>query len=276
VVERIVVSHKPDHGSLPRPGSAGQTAGRLHNDTAYGFTGEERNGVPVVVHRVPFLSLTEKDLPGVRDARLARALQAAMSGLSGKALIAALERFQAEGPYKGIRHVRIAEVVGVIAIRDREGRAYKGYASGGNYRFDVWELPDGRWDAEVVSMFDAHNPAYRSRMRDSHHNPRKIMSLMIGDAVAYESPDTGRRVIARVRKFDQRNKQLYLDAHNETGKLDERHADPDDHFRNFSKTPNALRAIKVRQVRVDETGRVFDPGPQDRESRSARKQAAAG
>jgi CRISPR-associated endonuclease Csn1 len=275
VIDRIVVSHKPDHGSLPKAGAGGQTAGQLHNDTAYGFTGAERNGVPVVVRRVPFLSLSEKDIPSIRDRPLAEALLRKIEGLSGKDLISALERFQSGGPYKGIRHVRVTEVVSVIPIRDENGVAYKGYASGGNYRFDVWELPDGKWDAEVVSMFDAHQPAFQSRMRDLHHNPRKIMSLTIGDMVAYNSPDTGQTVVARVRKFDQRNKQIYLDKHNEAGKFDERHADVDDAFRNFSKTPNALKTVKVRQVRVDETGSVFDPGPQDRESRLARKQKAA-
>jgi CRISPR-associated endonuclease Csn1 len=33
-IDRIVVSHKPDHGTLPRLGKMGQTAGQLHNDTA--------------------------------------------------------------------------------------------------------------------------------------------------------------------------------------------------------------------------------------------------
>ncbi|HTM78911.1 MAG TPA: type II CRISPR RNA-guided endonuclease Cas9, partial [Devosia sp.] len=142
---------------------------------------------------------------------------------------------------------------------------------GGNHSFDLWELPDGKWEAEVVSVFDAHNPERASEMLGKHHNPRKIMSLKIGDMVAYRGK-SGDRVVARVRKFDQRNKQIYFDAHNEAGALDKRHRDPDDPFVNFSKTPNALRAIEARQVRVDEIGQVFDPGPQDRESRLARKQ----
>lgn len=87
------------------------------------------------------------------------------------------------------------------------------------------------------------------------------MSLQIGDMVAYEHPESGERVIARVRKFDQRNKQIYLDPHNEGGRLDDRHKDEADPFRSFSKRPNALKAIKARQVRVDEIGRVWDPGP---------------
>ena len=282
-VEKIIVSHKPDHGTLPTRDRPGSTAGQLHNDTAYGFVYElrdgervpaERNGVPMVVRRKPFLSLDPKDLPSIRDDRLRDHLEQETYGLSGKDFGEALRRIQASDPrYKGIRRVRMTEVVSVVPMKDRTGKIYKGYAAGGNFRCDIWELPDGRWDAEVVSVFDAHRPDYRSPMTDLHHNPRRVMSLRQGDMVAYRHPDTGERIVARVRKFDQRNKQIYLDAHNEAGKLDDRHKDGDDSFRNFSKTPNALRHIEVRQIRVDEIGQVFDPGPQDRESRQARKAA---
>ncbi|WP_404403417.1 type II CRISPR RNA-guided endonuclease Cas9 [Pelagibacterium halotolerans] len=272
VVERIVVSHKPDHGRLPTRDNPGSTAGQLHNDTAYGFTGEERNGVPVVVRRKPFLSLEPKDIASIRDDQLRRHLETETYGLSGKAFSDALRRIQEnDRRYKGIRRARVTEVVSVIPIKDKNGKPYKGYAAGGNFRCDIWELPDGKWDAEVVSVFDAHRSDYRSPMTELFHNPRKVMSLRQGDMVAYTHPENGGRIIARVRKFDQRNKQIYLDAHNEAGELDKRHKDEDDPFRNFSKTPNALRAIEVRQVRVDEIGRVLDPGPQDRESRNARK-----
>jgi len=274
VVDRIVVSHKPDHGTLPTPDRPGSTAGQLHNETAYGLTGEEQKGAPVVVRRKPFLSLEPKDLPLIRDLLLRDHLETETYGCSGNDFKKVLVDIQQKDPrYKGIRRVRITEVVSVIPIRNSSGKAYKGYAAGGNHRCDIWELPDGRWDAEIVSVYDAHRLNRRSVMLEAHHNPRKIMSLQQGDMVAYERPDTGERVIARVRKFDQRNKQIYLDAHNEAGELDKRHKDVDDAFRNFSKTPNALRGVNVRQIRVDEIGQVFDPGPQDRESRQARKQA---
>lgn len=229
--------------------------------------------MPIVVRRKPFLSLEPKDLPSIRDDQLRDHLETETYGLTGKDFTAALQRIKDRDPrYRGIRRVRVVEVVSVIPIADRHGKVYKGYAAGGNFRYDVWELPDGRWDAEVVSVFDAHRADYVSPMPTIHHNPRKTISLKLGDMVAYEHPDTGQRIVARVRKFDQRNKQIYLDAHNEAGKLDDRHKDANDLFRNFSKTPNALKAIKVRQVRIDEIGQVFDPGPQDRASRDARKQ----
>src|SRR5690606_28452206 len=58
-LEKLVVSHKPDHGSFPwmtkGNGKAGhtQTSGALHNDTAYGLVGPGKNGNWKVVSRAP-------------------------------------------------------------------------------------------------------------------------------------------------------------------------------------------------------------------------------
>lgn len=52
---RVTVSHKPDHGRKGRPEkSRDVTGGRLHNDTAYGFTGQVAadGKTPIVVHRI--------------------------------------------------------------------------------------------------------------------------------------------------------------------------------------------------------------------------------
>lgn len=272
VVDRIIVSHKPDHGTLPKAGEGGSTAGQLHNDTAYGITGEiDDKGNPVVVRRKPFLSLTDKEIHTIRDKELRESLYTATAGLSGRDFTAALDRFRrTDRKFSGIRRVRVIEGLAVIPIRDKNGEVYKGYKGGSNYRYDVWELRDGSWDAEVVSMFDAHQPDWVPGMRAKHHNARKVLSLQQNDMVAYD--DGGRRVIARVRKFGQ-NKQIWFDGHKEGGKLDDRHRNPDDPFRDFSKMPAGLKQIKLRQIRVDEIGRVFDPGPQDRQAREARKAA---
>ncbi len=268
VIDRIVVSHKSDHGSLPKPGAKSSTAGSLHNDTAYGFTGEERNGVPVVVHRVPFSSLDEKALPSVRDRDLAAALLPRIRGLAGKELAAALSAFAAEGPWRGIRHVRVIEPLNVIAIRDDAGRAYKGYKGDANHRYDVWELPGGKWIEEVVSMFHAHQPDWQSQIRLAHPAARRVLSLHQNDMVAYEHPSEG-HTIARVVKFT--SGQVTFAGHREGGALKSRDTDKQDAFRYFYKAAGAMKAIGLRQVRIDEIGRIFDPGPQDRESRSRRQ-----
>jgi CRISPR-associated endonuclease Csn1 len=269
-VGAIVVSHKPDHGTVSREGYArgrGQTAGKLHNDTAYGQTDDkDEKGNAHVVRRIPITGIkSAADLKKIRvnahgHSELLDRLAAATFGLEGKTFEQAVVDFvKGDAKFKGLRHVRITEVENPIWVTHGDGRHKKGYLPGGNDRFDVWELPDGKWDAEVVTTFDAHRPDFVPRMRRDNHNARKIMSLKKGDMVAYNDPDSGERVIAIVRKFDQRGKQLYLDAHNEAGNLDKR--EKEGTYKPLRPRPNPLKQYRPRQVRLDEIGQVFDPGP---------------
>lgn len=264
VVNGIVVSHRPDHGTASKGGLAkgrDRTAGALHNDTAYGLTGTtDAKGTPLVVHRIPLQSLKPEHLGddpgrGVRD----MALRAALAEFAkGQKLEDALRRFPTHGPldYRGIRRLRVIEPLNVIPVRDRQGRPYKGYKGDSNYRYDVWEMPDGAWQAEVVSMFDAHQPGWTSAIRQGCPTARKVLGLHRDDVLAVERD--GQRELLRVVKFSP--KQLALAAPNETGKLKDRAADPDDPFRYVYPSPGTLKSWCARQVRIDELGRVLDPG----------------
>jgi len=268
-VNAIVVSHRPDHGTASKAGlprGRDQTAGKLHNDTAYGLTGEaDGRDNQLVVHRVPLGALKPGDLDRVRDCKLRKALQAFTAGREGKEFERAVARFAevAPPPFRGLRRVRVLEPLSVIPIRDADGRAYKGYKGDSNYRYDVWELPDGRWVAEVVSMFDAHQPGWTSAIRADCPTARKVLRLHRDDVLAIER--TGERELVRVVKFRQTG-QLTLAAPEEAGDLKKRDAasDQSDPFKYLYAAAGTLRAWKARQVRLDELGRVFDPGPRSR------------
>ncbi|MGK6315533.1 type II CRISPR RNA-guided endonuclease Cas9 [Neorhizobium sp. DT-125] len=272
-VNGIVVSHKPDHGTVSRKGyneGKGQTAGKLHNDTAYGF-GTDENGNPVAVRRKPFMALEAKDLPLIRDEVLRAELHNTIGGLTDrKALQEALVSFRRNHPrFKGIRRVRMAETLSIIPIRDKSGKTYKGYKGDANYRYDVWETLDGKWQAEVVSMFDAHQPGWQSTVHRAHPTARRVLRLQQNDMVAYEHPRDG-YTIGRVVKFNVAG-IIYFASHRESGSLKARDADKEDPFKYFSKSAAGLKDIQCRQIRIDEAGRVFDPGPQDRASKPVRK-----
>lgn len=268
----IIVSHRVDHGTVAKAGLArgrDQTAGKLHNDTAYGLTGEkDKKGNDLVVHRVPLESLRKADkIEDVRDPDLRVALLSWTKGLDGKAFEARLLAFPVLGPlqYRGIRRLRIVEPLSVIAIRDRDGRAYKGYKGDSNHRYDVWELKDGKWVAEVVSMFDAHQESWSSTTKRDNPTAMKVLSLHQGDMLAIE-PDGGGRKLMLVVKFGQ-NGQITLAEPHEAGDLKRRDATSSDldPFKYFSPTPGGLKRVKARQVKVDELGRVLDPGPRYRD-----------
>ncbi len=265
-LERMTVSHRPDRGSPTAPGRAnprGSTAGRLHNDTAYGIAGPaDARGAHLVVHRVPLDNLKRPaDVERVRDENLRQALLDATEGLSGKDFSAALANFsEREGLYKGLRRVRVLERLRVIPIHDKTGLPYKAYKGDANYRFDIWELPDGGWTGEVVSMFDAHRPDWRSSVKDEHPTARKVLRLHKDDLLAIGVG--AERVIQRVVKFSA-NGSMQLAGHREAGSLKARDAKPDseDYFKYINTSASGLKKMRARQVRVDETGRIYDPGP---------------
>jgi len=262
---RVTVSHKPDHGRKGRPSRHRDvTAGRLHNDTAYGFTGETASDgkTPIVVHRVPLPSLKPADISRIPDKVLREALSNAVYGLDGKRFEEALARFSREHPvFRGIRRVRVRETLNVIAIRDRHGRAYKGYKGDANARFDVWRLPDGKWTSDVVSMFDAHQPGQADRR--PHPAAKKLLSLRQNDMLAIERGG-GPAQMVRVVKFSG-NGTIALAPDNEAGALKARDATPVDvdPFKYIYSSASGLKSLKARQIRVDPLGRVFDPGPRD-------------
>ena len=264
----VTVSHKPDHGRKrqPKPGRDVTTA-RLHNDTAYGLTGEfaADGKTPIVVHRVPLASLKPKDLTDpmrVPDKTLRDALYEATRERSGKEFEQALAQFSKLDPlFKGIRRVRVREPLKVIPIHDSSGRAYKAYKGDSNARYDVWRMPDGKWIHDIVSMFDAHQPQIIERR--PHPAAKKMLSLRQNDLLAIER-NGGPPEILRVVKFST-NGSLALAAANEAGALKARDAAPvdTDPFKYFYATSGSLKKIKARQVRVDPLGRVFDPGPRE-------------
>lgn len=270
-VNRIIVSHRPDHGSLGDvSGKRNQrTAGGLHNDTAYGLTGEtDSKGKKLVVHRVPLGAIKighlEESGTHIRDDQIRALLRGATEGMSGKDFEQAIQTFtRTHKDFRGMRRVRVIEPLSVIEISDREGNAYKGYKGDANYRYDVWRLPDGKWVADVVSMFDAHSPEHDKQPRRPHPAAKRILSLHKDDMVKFEHPKSG-QIIGRVVKFGQ-NGQITLAAHNEAGELKSRDASSDDEdpFNYYSPTAGGLKKARARQIRIDEIGRVWDPGFRD-------------
>lgn len=280
-VRAIIVSHRPDHGTASKAGLSRQrdaTAARLHNETAYGLTGEkDARGLDIVVTRKPLSSFRKPaDLDAIRDDDLRQKLKDWTAGKEGSAFEQAIRTFGHPelGPrsFPGLRRIRVVEPLSVIPIRDREGRAYKAYKGDSNYRFDMWELKSGKWKDEVVSMFEAHQRDWISPIRAANPTARKVLSLQQNDVIAIEQED-GRKLM-RVVKFSAGT--LVLAPPQEAGSLKARDADKDDPFKYVYGSASSLQRSKARQVRIDELGRVLDPGFPARKPRSCKPPHAGG
>ncbi|CAH1648621.1 CRISPR-associated endonuclease Cas9 [Hyphomicrobiales bacterium] len=280
-VRAIIVSHRPDHGTASKAGLSRRkdaTAARLHNETAYGLTGEkDARGLDIVVTRKPLSSFRKPaDLDAIRDDDLRQKLKDWTAGKEGGAFEQAIRTFGHPdlGPrsFPGLRRIRVVEPLSVIPIRDREGRAYKAYKGDSNYRFDMWELKNGKWKDEVVSMFEAHQRDWISPIRAANPTARKVLSLQQNDVIAIEQE--GDRKLMRVVKFSAGT--LVLALPQEAGSLKTRDADKDDPFRYVYGSASSLQRWKARQVRIDELGRVLDPGFPARKLRSGKPPHAGG
>jgi len=121
-------------------------------------------------------------------------------------------------------------------------------------------LSGDKWVAEVVSTFDAHQPGWASAVRAANPTARKVLSLHQGDMLAVER-DGEERKLMRVVKFRQ-NGQVTLAEPQEAGDLKRRDSSPNDQdpFKYYAVMASSLQKSKARQVRVDELGRVRDPG----------------
>lgn len=247
-IESIVVSHKPDHG----------TQGSLHNDTAYGVVQPaDAKGRSTVVHRVPLSQLKRGQLDSIRDPlireRLSTATKDLTDGAFTRELIATGENFNPP-----VRGVRICESLRVIpTVKDRNGRILKAYKGDANYCYDIFPKHNGTWGGHVVSRFEANRKNFDPNDRTRRDGTLLVMRLRVDDMIA-TGTGHARRILRVVKLTDGR---ITLAEHFEAGALKSRHSDKGDPFTYLTASPNRLRSLDARPVRVSVSGRLFDPGP---------------
>ena len=120
-------------------------------------------------------------------------------------------------------------------------------------------MPDGKWVSQVISMFNAHSP--NGAEDRPHPAAKKMLSLRQNDLIAMER-DEGAREIMRVVKFAASG-AMQVAPDNEAGPLKARDAEPLDPFKYVNTSAGGLKKAKARQIRIDELGRIFDPGPRE-------------
>lgn len=273
-LERMVVSHKPDHG----------VQGKLHEDTAYGFVNEPEKEGANLVYRKPIEGLNENEIDRIRDLRLRKLVQEHVA--AEKAIFErdqradkpktfpiadALRKLRAktDDPHirHGLRRVRLLKpekAEYLVPIHKREnGKLYKAYSAGENYCVDVFETAAGSWDGEAVRRFDANQNAYVPRWSIANPRPKLIMRVHKGDLIRLDHD--GQSKIMVVHRLDAAAGRFKLAPHNETGNLDRRHATDNeiDPFRWLMASYNTLKKMNAELVRVDELGRVWRVQPKN-------------
>jgi len=229
VVNAVVVSHKPDHGSTSK--DSRKTSRALHNDTNYGINETADRVDGELVTRKAIDALTSNEIDKVRDLYLRGRLQMLRSevGKDAKALAKALAEF---GEKNNVRRVRILKKhEDYIAIRNRKtGELYRAVIAGENHAMDIIEDAAGIWRGFATTVFDFNSKERSSGWRAEFPGARLIMRVHKGDMVEVMDDDGVRR-IKRVVRLAASASRLYLVEHNEGGDFQKRHDDLNDPFR---------------------------------------------
>lgn len=240
----IAVSHKPDHGK--------QAA--LHNDTNYGWREEpDKSGNPLVGRRRPIESIKNAaDAKSIASEHLREDIVRLLTPTaSAKEIRSLLSDYSVR---TGIRRVICEERLAVIPIRNRRnGKPYRYVKGDGNYCYEIFRKPNGRWDGEVISSFEANQKNFKESPTTAQNGLPLVMRLHKDDVLAMEENGQLRRM--RVVRFSK----------GKIGMANPREANVDARvraktFAYFQKAPSALQALRARIVGIDILGYVNDPG----------------
>lgn len=247
----MTVSFKPEHGG----------AGRLHEQTAYGLVADPAAEGANLVYRKSFAALKETEIARIRDPHLRDMVAAhwAAAKARGQKIDQALAAFAAtvDDPHvaKGIRRVRLLKpekAEYLVPIADAGGQVYKAYSAGENAYVEIFETPDGKWQGEAVSVFQANQSAHRPAWRQALPGARLVMRVHKGDTLRVIRD--GQPVIMVVHRLDASAGRFKLAPHHEGGNLDRRHEAEQDSFRWLMASYGTLKTMAAERVRVDELG----------------------
>lgn len=260
IVRAITVSHKPEHGK----------GGALHEDTAYGIVRNGDVALGNVVYRKALDALTVKDAERVRCPNLRARFIALREEAGGdqKAFTAALRTWAKEDaetiatrtgqPRQPVRHVRLLKPeANAVPIADRRsGAPYKALVPAENWCIDIVQMRDGAWKGFAATIFDVNRKDWRPQWEREKLGGKLVMRLLKNDLVEIDDKD-GARAVKRVVRLEPVAGRVRLAGHQEGGKLEDRHSDPDDPFRWDFASFSGMKERKARKVRVDEIGRIL-------------------
>ena len=285
-IERIIVSHKCDHGSN----------GQLHEETYYGVLPQsesiEKNGKLDegynLVCRKALSALSEKEIGQIRDLKIRKNLEQRLDEITDKKLrekICNNFEIETKGKKSKIRRVRILKKDESIILISHKQKSLtkdknqleeithlKAAAPGSNHHIAFWQMPKNISDlsklknnpwlskdkslaATGVSFFD-----YNSKPNNDlkpHPAAKLVTKIHNGDLVCLNH--NGRKIIAKVISLKPSNSIIALVENNEAGNLAKREKEKSlkPIYLSFSKAAEK----EFRKIFITPDGKVFDQGP---------------
>lgn len=258
VVEKIVVSHKPDHG----------LQGGLHEAYAYGVVTDQSTGEHRLAKRKLIQDLSYAEIDKIGDDKIKRDLQILVAPLVNEKRKPLLPKKEAQQELlnilsgysleTGVKRVRVHYKEKHYIQLNHGQNHYKALIPGENLCVDLIELPDGDWNGVGVSRFEANKLKRQNKpietWRKQYPDGKFVMRVFKNDII---STDQNGLKYWLVKRLAPSNNNFYLVEIHEGGSLEKRHEDRDDHFRwNFTKY-NGLKSQGAKLVRINPLGQVF-------------------
>ena len=248
-INRIVVSHKPNHG----------IQGALHEDTAYGIIEhpsewEKENGYNVV-RRKPTTDLSRNEISAIRDPGLREKFMGfANTFENDKKLKMALPEFSKNLEVLRVRVLKKEHPIIKIHHPRKNPIHKKGLVPGPIHHLEFWKLPDGTIQGKGINFFEANQND--PLLKRPHPAAKLVLKIHKGDMMRLKHKD--RMKTAKVVSLSPENKNIWLVEHFEAGNLVKRYKEKklEYIFLGFSK----LKECEARKIHVDALGRIKDPG----------------
>ena len=252
--DRMVISHKPDHGNPQQAIREGKTVAKLHEETYYGFAGEgDKKGTWKLIQRVPVTEFkTADDLDVIIDqAGTAGKIRALLDGKDKSEHEAIIQKYFSDRNTHKVRTYRERNKDVVLPFKNKNGTPYRYAIYGGNAYAEIY-CPDrgknaGKWQIEIIPNYCAHQKDFVPKWRHTDAHAKLIMRLHIDDMVAYEKD--GKTVIARVKKMS--GGRIYF--------RDNRIAKEEADKLSWGAYVSGMQERNMRKITVTIDGRVLDP-----------------
>ena len=260
-VMEMVVSHRVRR----------KISGALHEETNYGILGTtDEKGQSLYAVRKAIEAITKKDLDYIADEKIKELILQHLTK-HGVDLARDDEKSRqwkiamdpSNPPYLPNRNGPPVPVKRVRLHKPSSAMIHLGYRaveSGSNHHIVIFEYTEGRkkgrWDGEVVTMFEAARRAVSGEpvvKRDLGEGRKFIMSLSTNEMVWIKDGEFAG--FWRVQKMDVR-KNIIFRPHYLGGKLKDTDRPP----LILRRTPSSLQEMKVVKVCIDPIGRIVRAG----------------
>lgn len=259
-IEKIVVSHKPDHRfDKKNPNHANRgSIGALHEETNYGLVNDSGKKLVLKIKK-NIMDLNDiKKIQKISDDHIRKNIEEIFKNKKGKEFTKALEEYSIKNQITTITCNEVKSKETLIPIYDKQGTPYRYTVSGNNFASEIYITNKGKdakkWRAQAISNFAFAQKNYVAPWKQDFPMGRKIMRLQINDFLAFEI--NGKTTITRIKKLSK--DRIFVVPHN-LAKTDDTFLSKVYNFGYAGIAASKLQQKSARKVSVDILGQVLDP-----------------